>query len=120
MNPRRLGWMLPFSVEGVTAGSFRASLTTQTSLTSFLGHTMKWQLQKAKARFSEVVKQARADGPQEITVHGVTAAYLLSREDFEGVEAKLVHWVDWLGRSPLADLDLDVERDMTLSRDVRF
>ena len=31
---------------------------------------LDWQLQDAKNRFSEVVKRARDDGPQTVTVHG--------------------------------------------------
>ena len=42
-----------------------------------------WQIQTAKARFSELVKQAAEDGPQEITLHGKPVAVVLSREAFE-------------------------------------
>ena len=37
-----------------------------------------WQIQTAKARFSELVKQAAEDGPQEITLHGKPVAVVLS------------------------------------------
>jgi antitoxin Phd len=37
-----------------------------------------WQLQEAKARFSEVVDTAAKKGPQIITRHGVEAAVLVS------------------------------------------
>lgn len=33
-------------------------------------HNRVWSLQEAKAKFSEVVRRAQAEGPQEITVHG--------------------------------------------------
>ena len=42
-----------------------------------------WQIQTAKARFSELVKQAAEDGPQEITLHGKPVAVVLSHEAFE-------------------------------------
>lgn len=41
-----------------------------------------WQLQEAKARLSEVVKQAREHGPQHITVRGERAVVLVSEEEF--------------------------------------
>jgi len=33
-----------------------------------------WQLQDAKARFSELLRSAASDGPQAITVRGRTTA----------------------------------------------
>lgn len=33
-------------------------------------HTRVWSLQEAKAKFSEVVRRAQTEGPQEITLHG--------------------------------------------------
>ena len=33
-----------------------------------------WQMQAAKARFSELVKHAADSGPQEITLHGRSVA----------------------------------------------
>lgn len=43
----------------------------------------KWQLQDAKAQFSQVVDQALKDGPQKITRYGKEVAVLLSADDFE-------------------------------------
>ena len=42
-----------------------------------------WQMQTAKARLAEVVKDAQRNGPQEITVHGHPVAVLLSRTDYD-------------------------------------
>ncbi len=44
---------------------------------------MPWALQDAKARFSEVVKRAQSEGPQEVTIRGQPAAYIVSTRDFE-------------------------------------
>ncbi len=41
-----------------------------------------WQLQEAKACFSEVVRQARVS-PQRVTVHGREAVVVISVEEFE-------------------------------------
>jgi prevent-host-death family protein len=41
-----------------------------------------WQLQDAKARFSELVKRAREQGPQHVSVLGEPAVVVVSEEDF--------------------------------------
>jgi prevent-host-death family protein len=46
-----------------------------------------WKLQDAKARFSEVVRRARAGEPQQVTVHGKEAVLVIDPERFE-VRAK--------------------------------
>lgn len=41
-----------------------------------------WKLQDAKARFSEVVRRARTEGPQRVTVHDKEAVVVVSAEEF--------------------------------------
>lgn len=41
-----------------------------------------WRLEEAKARFSELVRLARASGPQRVTVRGQDAVVVLSAEDY--------------------------------------
>jgi len=45
--------------------------------------TNTWKLQDAKARFSEVVRKARAGPPQTVTVHGKDAVVVFDPERFE-------------------------------------
>lgn len=45
--------------------------------------TNSWKLQDAKARFSEVVRRARAGEPQEVTVHGKKAVVIADTERFD-------------------------------------
>jgi antitoxin Phd len=42
-----------------------------------------WKLQDAKARFSEVVRRARAGEPQQVTVHGEEAVVVVDPKRFE-------------------------------------
>jgi antitoxin Phd len=42
-----------------------------------------WKLQDAKARFSELVRKARAGAPQQVTVHGKEAVVVFDPERFE-------------------------------------
>lgn len=39
-------------------------------------------MQDAKARFSELVRRVRGEGPQHVTVHGREAVAALSAEEF--------------------------------------
>ena len=72
-----------------------------------------WQLQEAKARLSEVVRQAEREGPQVITVRGKEEAVVLSRADYD----QPVPTQALLGdASPLAGADLDLERDQSPDR----
>ncbi len=42
----------------------------------------QWALQDAKARFSEVVRKAKTEGPQQITVHGREEVVVVSVEEY--------------------------------------
>jgi prevent-host-death family protein len=42
----------------------------------------RWALQDAKARFSEVVRKAKTEGPQKITVHGREEVVMISIEEY--------------------------------------
>ncbi|TWT10178.1 type II toxin-antitoxin system Phd/YefM family antitoxin [Reyranella sp. CPCC 100927] len=61
---------------------------------------MKWQIQDAKNRFSKVVQQARANGPQTVTVRGERAAVVLSAEDYDALRAGRPTLVDDLLTGP--------------------
>jgi len=79
-----------------------------------------WQLQDAKARLSELVASARRDGPQEISVRGEPAAVVLSSEDFQALRRKKPSFVEFLRRSPLAGVDLEIARDSSPARRVKL
>jgi prevent-host-death family protein len=55
-----------------------------------------WQLQDAKNRFSEVVKRARDEGPQTVTVHGQRAAVVVSAQEFDSLTKPPRSFVDFL------------------------
>ena len=46
----------------------------------------KWPVQDAKARFSELLETALAEGPQIVTKRGVEAAVLLPFEEWRKLE----------------------------------
>jgi prevent-host-death family protein len=55
-----------------------------------------WQLQDAKNRFSEVVKRARDEGPQAVTVHGQRAAVVVSAPEFDRLTKPTRSFADFL------------------------
>lgn len=78
----------------------------------------RWQLQEAKARFSEVVRSSQDAGPQEITVRGKAAAVVLSKAEYDRLRAQKPSFVSFLRRSPLVGQSLDVKRDRSRTRKV--
>jgi prevent-host-death family protein len=61
---------------------------------------MNWQLQEAKARFSEVVQRARTEGPQTVTLRGERAAVLVSAADYDRLTGGEMNFVDALLEGP--------------------
>jgi len=76
-----------------------------------------WQLQEAKARLSEVVRKAAKEGPQKITVHGEPAAVVISSKEYERLKRPKYSFIQFMRRSPLYGLELDLRREQTLTRD---
>lgn len=82
----------------------------------------RWLLQDAKARFSELVRRAKRDGPQHVTVHGREEVVVVSTEDFRRLKGKLTGraLVELMRSSPFRDIDIEPRgarlpvRDFTL------
>ena len=72
--------------------------------------TAKWQLQEAKNRLSEVVRKARSEGPQVITLHGSAAAVVVSAQDFGRMSRPKGKLVDFFRNSPLVGVKLTLTR----------
>jgi prevent-host-death family protein len=80
---------------------------------------MRWQLQEAKQRFSELVRHARADGPQVVTRHGEEVAVVVSIEEYRRLTDELPSFKDFLLAAP--DLDaLDIDRSRARTRVVEL
>jgi len=48
-----------------------------------------WLLQDAKARFSELVRKVRSEGPQHVTVHGRDEVVVIAAEDFRRLKGSV-------------------------------
>src|ERR1700677_5157453 len=82
-----------------------------------------WQLQTAKAKFSEVFRLARTEGPQRITKQGKEAVIMISYEQYHQLTAKSRQpksIVQFFRESPLVGADLDLERDKDTGRDIEL
>ena len=77
-----------------------------------------WQLQEAKNRLSEVVRKAREDGPQVITVHGTDAVVVVGADQYRKLSRRKGTLVEFFRRSPLVGVDLDLARSGDTGRDV--
>ena len=82
---------------------------------------VQWQLQTAKARFSEVFRKARLEGPQWVTKQGKEAVVILPAEEFERLSAKAkqpASLVEFFAKSPLAQATLNLDREPDYGRPV--
>lgn len=82
-----------------------------------------WQLQTAKAKFSEVFRLARSEGPQRITRQGQDAVVMIAEEQYRrliGTSRQSKSFVQFFRESPLVGVHLDLERDKDTGRDIRL
>jgi prevent-host-death family protein len=82
-----------------------------------------WQVQTAKARFSELFRRARTEGPQLITKQGKEGVVMLPVEQFElltGRARQPKSLVQLFRESPLVGVKLDLTRDKDLGRDFKL
>jgi len=82
-----------------------------------------WQIQSAKARFSEVFRRARTEGPQRITRQGKEGVVMLAEEQYERLVGKShqpKNLVQFFRQSPFVGVELDLERDHDWGRDIEL
>jgi len=82
-----------------------------------------WQVQTAKAKFSEVFRLARTEGPQHITRQGKEGVVMISDEQYDQLVTKSRQpksIVQFFRESPLVGVELDFERDKDIGRDIEL
>ena len=67
-----------------------------------------WLLQDAKARFSELVRRVRSEGPQHVTVHGRDEVVVIAAEDFRRLKGNLT------GQALVAAMQASPHRDLAI------
>lgn len=84
--------------------------------------TSHWALQDAKARFSEVVRKAKNEGPQRITVHGREEVVVVSVDEYRRFKGQRSGeaLVKLLQDSPLRDVPITRVRTRARVRPVKL
>ena len=82
----------------------------------------RWQLQTAKARFSELFRRARSEGPQYVTRQGKEAVVVIPAEEFERLKKRnrKTSLVQFFAESPLVGSGIDLERTPDFGRKVKL
>ena len=89
--------------------------------TASIGSRRTWQLQAAKARFSELFRKARAEGPQWVTRQGKDAVVIIAAEEFQRLLVRSKQpesLVEFFAKSPLAGANLDLDRSRDYGREI--
>jgi prevent-host-death family protein len=77
-------------------------------------------LQDAKARFSELVRKVRSEGPQHVTVHGRDEVVVIAAEEFRRLKGNVTGsaLIEVMQASPHRELELEPGRMPMPVRDV--
>jgi antitoxin Phd len=82
-----------------------------------------WQLHEAKARFSELFRLVRTEGPQRVVKQHGEAVVIVSAEDFDGAAAKARQpdsLLEFFQSAPTGGLVLDLKRKRDKTRKIRW
>ena len=79
-----------------------------------------WLLQDAKARFSELVRKVRSEGPQHVTVHGRDEVVVVAAEEFRRLKGSHSgqSLIDAIQSSPYREIEIQPQRTTPPVRDV--
>jgi prevent-host-death family protein len=79
-----------------------------------------WKLHEAKARFAELVRRAKTQGPQHVTVYGREEVVVVSADEFNRLKGELTGQalVEVMQNAPLHDVDIEPQRSPMPVRDV--
>lgn len=69
-----------------------------------------WTVAEAKAKLSEVIQKAEAEGPQKITKHGRTTAVVVSADQWEQKTKRKGNLAEFLAASPLKGSGVEPRR----------
>jgi prevent-host-death family protein len=78
-----------------------------------------WQLQEAKAKFSELVKLTQSE-PQVVSIRGRDEVVLLSIVEYSSLIAKKTSFLEFMEQSPLKGISLKLVRNKSKIRDIKL
>lgn len=82
-----------------------------------------WQLQTAKAQFSELFRRARTEGPQVVTRQGKEQVVVVRAEQYAKLTRRVRQpksLVKFFAESPLTKVKLDLSRDIDPGREINL
>ena len=80
---------------------------------------MAWQLQEAKAKFSELVQKAIDEGPQTVTRRGKEAVVVLSAKSYELMRKRQIE-PEGAAASPRSRASWISSANRTMAREIDF
>ena len=81
-----------------------------------------WRLQDAKARFSELVRRVRSEGPQHVTVHGRDEVVVIAAEEFRKLKGDRTGeaLIAAMQASPHREIDIEPRRSRLPVREINL
>ena len=82
-----------------------------------------WQLHEAKARFSELFRRVRAEGPQRVVKQRGEAVVIVSAEAFDHASERArqaVSLVEFFRSAPTGGRPLDITRKRDTTRTIKW
>jgi prevent-host-death family protein len=82
-----------------------------------------WQLHEAKARFSELFRRVRSEGPQRVVKQRGEAVVVVAAETFDRAAASAsqpASLVDFFRTAPTGGRPLDLRRQRDTTRTIRW
>jgi prevent-host-death family protein len=82
-----------------------------------------WQLHEAKARFSELFRRVRSEGPQRVVKSRGESVVVISAEEFDQARARgrqPVSLVDFFRAAPTGGQPLDLSRKRDTTRTIKW
>lgn len=85
--------------------------------------TPVWQLHDAKARFSELFRRTRADGPQRVVKQGGEAVVMVPAEEFDRITDRAgqpASLSEFFRSAPTGGEPLELTRKRDTTRDIKW
>jgi prevent-host-death family protein len=79
-----------------------------------------WTVAEAKAKFSEVIDRAVAQGPQTITRKGRTTAVVVGAEEWQRKSTRAGNLAEFFASSPLRGSGLKLRRSKSRPRKIKL
>lgn len=78
----------------------------------------EWQIQEAKAKFSQLVNDANIKGHQTITKQGKAVAVILSKKEFDKMSQSKTSLLNFFKAAPCQEIELEIKRSKETPREV--